>query len=125
MITGDVSEVDIEINKKRFQEDSKYKVMLATCQKAGTGFTFTAASYAIFIDTPWTAAELGQAQDRIHRIGSNKAVFIYELITKDTIDERVAEIVETKEAISDFIIDNKISQSSLDSLKKYILDFKK
>lgn len=125
LITGDVSEADIEINKKRFQEDSKYKVMLATCQKAGTGFTFTAASYAIFIDTPWTAAELEQAQDRIHRIGSNKAVFIYELITKDTIDERVAEIVETKEAISDFIIDNKISQSSLDSLKKYILDFKK
>lgn len=125
LITGDVSEVDIEINKKRFQEDGKYKVMLATCQKAGTGFTFTAASYAIFIDTPWTAAELEQAQDRIHRIGSNKAVFIYELITKDTIDERVDEIVETKEAISDFIIDDKISQSSLDSLKKYILDFKK
>ena len=125
LITGDVSEEEIEINKKRFQEDNKYKVMLATCQKAGTGFTFTAASYAIFIDTPWTAAELEQAQDRIHRIGSNKAVFIYDLITKDTIDERVAEIVETKEAISDFIIDNKISKSSLDSLKKYILDFKK
>ena len=125
LITGDVPDPDIEINKKRFQEDDLCKVMLATSQKAGTGFTFTAASYAIFIDVPWTSAEFEQAQDRIHRIGSSKPVFIYELITKDTIDERVDEIVETKEAISDFIIDNKISQSSLDSLKKYILDFKK
>ena len=125
LITGDVPDPDIEINKKRFQEDDLCKVMLATSQKAGTGFTFTAASYAIFIDVPWTSAEFEQAQDRIHRIGSSKPVFIYELITKDTIDERVDEIVETKEAISDFIIDDKISQSSLDSLKKYILDFKK
>ena len=125
LITGDVPDPDIEINKKRFQEDDLCKVMLATSQKAGTGFTFTAASYAIFIDVPWTSSEFEQAQDRIHRIGSSKPVFIYELITKDTIDERVDEIVETKEAISDFIIDDKISQSSLDSLKKYILDFKK
>lgn len=125
LVTGDVSDQEVEINKKKFQEDTTCKVMLATSQKAGTGFTLTAASYAIFLDVPWTAAEFEQAQDRIHRIGANKAVFIYELITKDTIDERVHEIVKTKEAISDFIIDNKISQNSLESLKKYILDLGK
>lgn len=122
MITGDIKEEEIEFNKDLFQNNKNCRVMLATVQKAGTGLTLTAASYAIFIDTPWTAAEFEQAQDRIHRIGANKNVTIYELITKDTIDERVHEIVKTKEAISDFIIDNKISKSTFDSLKKYILD---
>ena len=122
MITGDVQESEIELNKEKFQNDPNCRIMLATTQKAGTGLTLTAASYAIFIDTPWTAAEFEQAQDRIHRIGANKNVTIYELITKDTIDERVHEIVKTKEAISDFIIDDKISKSTMESLKKYIVD---
>lgn len=125
LVTGDVPDSQVEINKQIFQEDSKCKLMLATTQKAGTGLTLTAASYAIFLDTPWTAAEFEQSQDRIHRIGANKNVFIYELITKDTIDERVHDIVQTKEAISDFIIDDKISENSIDSLKRYITDLGK
>lgn len=122
LITGDVSDDIVEMSKVKFQTDDNCKVMLATTQKAGTGLTLTAASYAIFLDTPWTAAEFEQAQDRIHRIGANKSVFIYELITKDTVDERVHEIVKDKEAIADFIIDNKVTKRSLESLKKYILD---
>ncbi len=125
LVTGDIQDSQVEINKKIFQENSDCKLMLATTQKAGTGLTLTAASYAIFLDTPWTAAEFEQAQDRIHRIGANKNVFIYELITKDTIDERVHDIVQTKEAISDFIIDDKISENSIDSLKRYITDLGK
>ena len=125
LVTGDIQDSQVEINKKIFQENSECKLMLATTQKAGTGLTLTAASYAIFLDTPWTAAEFEQAQDRIHRIGANKNVFIYELITKDTIDERVHDIVQTKEAISDFIIDDKISENSIDSLKRYITDLGK
>lgn len=125
LCTGDVKDIDIETNKDKFQNDDSCKVMCATTQKLGTGVTLTSASYAIFLDTPWTAAETRQCEDRIHRIGSTNPVFIYELITKDTIDERVHEIVETKEAISDFIIDDKISQKSLENLKKYILDLGK
>ena len=49
-------------------------------------------------------------------------MFIYYLWAKDSIDERVKEIIEDKEAIADFIVDNKISKKSLESLKKYILD---
>ena len=125
LCTGDVSENEIEINKKRFQTDINCKVMCATTQKLGTGVTLTAASYAIFLDIPWTSSDFEQCQDRIHRIGSKDPVFIYHLITKDTIDERVDEIVETKEAISDFIVDDKINKSSIESLKKYIIDLGK
>lgn len=119
---GDVSDSDINILKNRFQEDDNCKIMLATWQKMGTGITLTAASYAIFLDTPWTNAVFLQAQDRIHRIGSKKPIFIYNLVCKDTIDERVLELVESKGAISDYVVDDIITESAINSLKKYIED---
>jgi len=118
--TGDVKDEEISSNIDDFQTTDRSKVFLCTWQRMGVGVTLTKASYAIFLDVPWTAGVYEQAQDRIHRIGSKDPVFIYHLICKDTIDERVLEIVEDKEAISDYIIDNKITAKSLNSLKKYI-----
>ena len=122
LCTGDISDDIIAKNIDAFQNTDINKVICATTAKMGTGITLTRASYAIFIDAPWTAAQCTQCEDRIYRIGSKNPVFIYYLWAKDTIDERVKEIVEDKEAIADFIIDNKISKKSLESLKKYILD---
>ena len=96
--------------------------MCATTAKMGTGITLNRASYAIFIDCPWTSAQCTQCEDRIHRIGSKNSVFIYYLWAKNTIDERVKSIVEAKEAISDYIIDDEVSQNQVNELKKYILD---
>lgn len=118
--TGDINDSEISKNIDEFQNSDKSKVFLATWQKMGTGITLNAASYAIFIDTPWTSSAYLQAQDRIYRIGTNKPVIIYNLICKDTIDERVLEIIEDKEAISDYIVDDKISDKSINSLRKYI-----
>lgn len=120
--TGDVADTDISNNIEVFQNDDEHKVLLATTSKLGTGVTLTKASYMIFIDTPYTAAQCQQCEDRIHRIGSKDPVFIYYLWTNNTIDERVRELVEDKEAMSDFIIDDKVTQKSVQSLKKYILD---
>lgn len=78
----------------------------------------------IFIDTPWTDAVFQQACDRIYRIGTKRPVFIYNLITKDTIDERVSDILKDKKAISEYVIDNQISKTGFESLKKYIKDLK-
>lgn len=120
VITGDTKDSDIEPLKKEFQENPDRKVFIATHQKMGTGQTLTAASYMIFISTPWTDADYVQAQDRIHRIGAKKPVFIYNLITKNTIDERVLEIVQDKGAIADYVIDDKITEQGLNSLRKYL-----
>lgn len=120
--TGDMKESEISDNIYKFQNDDNYKVMCATTAKMGTGITLNRASYAIFIDCPWTSAQCTQCEDRIHRIGSKNSVFIYYLWAKDTIDERVKSIVEAKEAISDYIIDDEVSQNQVNELKKYILD---
>lgn len=120
--TGDQEDYEVEEAKEQFQNNPNSKLFIGTWQKCGTGITLNAASYMIFIDTPYTAGVYEQAQDRIHRIGTKRPVFIYNLITKNTIDERVLEIVEDKKAISDYIIDNEITQSGLNSLRKYITE---
>lgn len=118
--TGDQSDFEVEEAKQRFQTDDSVKIFLGTWQRCGTGITLTSASYMIFLDHPWTAAQCEQAEDRIHRIGTNKSVFIYRLIAKDTIDERVLELVNDKRALSSYVIDDEVPPEYVDSLRKYI-----
>lgn len=118
--TGDQKDFEIENAKKQFQEDPATQVFIGTWQKCGTGITLTAASYLIFIDTPFTEAEFTQASDRIYRIGTKESVFIYNLVTRNTIDERVLELVTDKGALADYVVDDKITPQGLESLRKYI-----
>ena len=104
--TGDYDDSYVAEAVKEFQTNPEKKIFACTWQKMGTGHTLTAANYAIFIDTPWTSASFEQACDRIHRIGQNNKVFIITLITKDSYDERVQEILERKEDLSEFIVDD-------------------
>lgn len=118
--TGDLKDEQVDDNKTRFQEDPSVLAFIGTWQKCGTGITLNAASYMIFLDTPFTMGVFEQAQDRIHRIGTKNPVFIYNLIAKDTIDERVNQIVCDKGAIADYIIDDEITEAGLESLRRYI-----
>lgn len=123
VVTGD-TKTDPVVVSEEFQKNPDRKVFLGTWQKAGTGIDLYAASYLIFIDTPWTEGVFTQCSDRIYRIGTSKNVFIYNLITKDTIDEKVWELVQLKGAISDYIIDDKLSENSITILRKYIENLK-
>lgn len=120
LCTGDVKDTIIADNISNFQTNDNCKIMLATCQKMGTGITLTAATYAIFIDCPWTQADCLQCEDRIHRIGSKEPVFIYYLWTTGTIDEKVKDIVETKGILSDYVIDDTYQPQFLEKLKAII-----
>lgn len=122
LCTGDVKDSEISNNITMFQNDDTHMVMLATTSKMGTGVTLNRASHAIFVSNPWTAADCQQCEDRIHRIGSKDPVFIHYLICNGTIDQRVDELVHDKGAISDYVIDDKIEERSIDSLRKYICE---
>lgn len=104
--TGDTKDIDIDKYKELFQNDDKYKVLICTWQKMGTGHTLTAANYVIFIDTPWTDADFQQASDRAYRIGQLKHTHIITLVCVGTYDERVLEILNNKEILSSYLIDN-------------------
>ena len=86
----------------------------------GTGITLNAASYAIFIDSPWTSGMSEQSEDRIHRIGSSNSVFIYKLYCNYTFDLRVKQIIDNKEAIGDYIVDNKKDEKTISLLRNLI-----
>lgn len=122
--TGDIKDNIISKNIDSFQNDPNSKVFIGTYAKCATGITLNSATYMICLDQCWTAAQDLQAQDRIYRIGTKNSVTIYDLITRNTIDERVDEIVQDKEAISDYIVDNTITQKGLESLRKYIEELK-
>ena len=96
------------------------KILIGTWQKIGTGLTLTAANYMIFLDTPWTYSIFDQACDRIHRISQTKPVFIYNLIASNTIDERVKYLLNLKKSLSDFVVDNTLTDQSLAYLRQYI-----
>lgn len=120
--TGDMKDEVVSKNIDTFQKKDSCKVFIGTIAKCGTGITLNAASYMIMLDTPFTASSTNQAEDRVYRIGTTKPVFVYHLICEHTIDERVAKIIDTKSAISDYMIDDTITNNSLNILKEYILD---
>ena len=120
--TGDNDDYEIEQAKQAFQNDDKVKVFIGTTSKCGTGITLNAASYMIFIDHPWTAAGCTQCEDRIHRIGTNRPVFIYYLISKDTIDEHVKDVVLDKSILIDYIIDDDVPPQLYDRLKQIVME---
>ena len=100
-ITGKVT--DVETQKEKFNEDDCH-ILLMTTKAGGTGHTFNKATYIIFLDEPWTSADLQQAVARCHRIGQTKPVTIYTLMCKDTIDEYIHRIVKRKGALGDSIV---------------------
>lgn len=118
--TGDLPDEEVSRNKDLFQEDPEIQLFIGTTAKCGTGITLNAASYMIFIDIPWTSGVCTQCEDRIHRIGSKNPVFIYRLITTDTIDERVLEIVNDKSILSDYVIDDAAPPAVIDRLRQLI-----
>ena len=123
VLTGDTKQDIIDKAINDFQKSKEPQIIIGTWQKLGTGITLTKASYMLFIDTPWTSAEFEQSCDRIYRIGTSKSVTIYNLICKDTIDERVRDILDTKEALSDYLVDDAIkTQGAFDILSKYIME---
>ena len=119
---GELTEDEFEKNKIKFQEDPKYKIALGTVSKAGTGLTLNAASYMICLNTPWNAANQSQAENRIHRVNNISPAFIYRLICQDTIDERVNKIIEMKQAMGDYIVDDKLDEKASNILREYIQD---
>ena len=117
-ITGQLEDRHRQGAVDRFQNDDTCKVIVGTTGAMGTGLNLYSGSVMIFVDHPWSRAIYDQAVDRCHRIGQKNNITIYNLITKNTIDERIWELVQRKGAISDAIIDNKLNES-----KRELLEF--
>lgn len=118
IITGEISTEERAKSVERFQNDDNCKFIVGTIGAMGTGLNLFEGSVIIFLDHPWTRAMYDQAVDRCHRIGQKNKLTVYNLLCKDTIDERIWEIVTKKGAMSDALIDG---QSNVSEIVDYLL----
>lgn len=122
-ITGEVGSVQRMEEKDRFQNDPNCKVMIGTIGALGTGFTLTAAQLVIFVDEPWNRGIKDQAEDRAHRIGTRGTVRIVTILTRDTVDEGVYNLVQKKGKMADLLVDGKVDGKNVDNVLSYLLTF--
>jgi non-specific serine/threonine protein kinase len=87
-----------------FQNDPTYRFFLISLKAGGVGLNLTAADYVIHLDPWWNPAVEIQASDRAHRIGQDKPVFVYKIITRDTVEEKILQLQEKKRALVKSII---------------------
>ena len=84
-----------------FQDDGGPPVLIASLKAGGTGLNLTAADHVFVLDPWWNPAAEDQAADRAHRIGQDKPVFVYRLVARETVEERILELQKRKRALAD------------------------
>ncbi len=83
-----------------FTEDPDVAVVVCSLTAAGVGLNLQVASNLVLAELSWTDAEQTQAIDRIHRIGQDEPVTAWRVIATQTIDTRVAELIDSKAGLA-------------------------
>jgi SNF2 family DNA or RNA helicase len=101
LLTGDTVDRAAQVNA--FQ-DGVVPVFLISLKAGGVGLNLTAADTVIHYDPWWNPAAENQATDRAWRIGQDKPVFVYRLIAKGTLEEKIQELQRTKAGLADAVL---------------------
>jgi superfamily II DNA or RNA helicase len=89
---------------ERFQTDPSVPLFLISLKAGGLGLNLTSAAYVFLLDPWWNPAVEAQAIDRAHRIGQTREVFAYRLIARDTVEEKVLELQQSKRDLADAVL---------------------
>lgn len=109
-------------------QSGKVPLFLISLKAGGTGLNLTAADTVIHYDPWWNPAVENQATDRAHRIGQDKTVFVYKLVAKGTVEEKILEMQHHKKALMEGLFSNEttsktaLSEEDLRHLFEPILD---
>jgi len=98
-ISGSISGAARDREVERFQKDENCKIIIATPKAGGIGLNLVAGNYVFHFDHWWNPATARQAEDRAHRIGQTKDVFVYHLWMAGTVEERIYEILDRKKKL--------------------------
>ncbi|WP_349596575.1 DEAD/DEAH box helicase [Azospirillum argentinense] len=103
---------DRETPVRRFQA-GEVPLFLISLKAGGTGLNLTAADTVIHYDPWWNPAVEDQATDRAHRIGQDKPVFVYKLVTAGTVEERMRDLQERKRRLGEAIYDHEGAEADV------------
>lgn len=100
----DGSTKDRQAQVESFQTDDSRKLFLISLKAGGVGLNLTAADYVFILDPWWNPAIEAQAIDRAHRIGQDRTVFTYKFITKNSVEEKILALQQSKKQLADELI---------------------
>lgn len=109
---------------ERFQTNRADKIFILSLKAAGTGLNLTAANHVIHYDLWWNPAVEAQATDRAYRIGQKSNVMVHRFITKNTFEERINEMIQSKKSLADMTVatgENWIGNLSNKELKELLV----
>lgn len=87
-----------------FQSESYLKTFILSIKAGGTGLNLTEASHVIHFDLWWNPAVEQQATDRAYRIGQKKNVMVYRLITRNSFEEKINEMIQSKKELAELTV---------------------
>ncbi|WP_392544400.1 DEAD/DEAH box helicase [Oryzobacter telluris] len=99
-IRGDQTPKQRKENIEAFLTDPDVHVAVCSLTAAGVGLNLQVASNVVLAELSWTAAEQTQAIDRVHRIGQTEPVTAWRIIAAQTIDPRIAELIDDKAGLA-------------------------
>jgi SNF2 family DNA or RNA helicase len=115
---GEVPATDRQAIVERFQADPKVRLLVANPAAAGSGFTLTAATYAIYETLNWRYDLYAQSQDRNHRIGQARDVQYIRLVAKNTVEEAIMDALARKDRMAQEIVSGAFSSESIATMSR-------
>lgn len=114
VITGETPVPQRQGLVDRFQNDDEVRVYFGQIHAGGTGVNLTAARQVVFNDLDWVPANHWQAEDRAYRIGQTDSVNVTYMVARDTVEEFVRSVLETKSRVIDNIVEGKALGPNMD-----------
>ena len=124
-VTGLDSREQRQAAVDRFQSDPTCTLIICSIKAAGVGLTLTASSNVAFVEFPWTFADCEQCEDRAHRIGQLDSVTAYYFLGRNTIDEKIYKIIQTKKDMAATITGSteQVEESTIDLIANLFKTF--
>ncbi len=113
---GSLSDTAREQLMKQFEKEEMPRVLLMSVKAGGLGLTLTRANHVFHFDHWWNPAVARQAEARAHRRGQTQTVFVRDIFTYDTIEERIYDLLVAKQHLFDSVIDDLSTQDVLKKL---------